>query len=100
MLAERVKEWTQQWKQEGLQEGRQAGRQEGLQEGLQEGRQEGRQEGLEKARGVLVQNLERRFGPLPEEIRRRVDAVTSIEELTELSIRAGAASSLAALTAP
>jgi flagellar biosynthesis/type III secretory pathway protein FliH len=85
MLAERVKEWSYQWKQEGLQEGR------------QEGRQEARREDLEKARGALVQNLEKRFGPLPENIRQRLNGITSIEELTELSFRAGAASSLSAL---
>lgn len=75
MLAENVMDWTQQWKQEGL------------------------EEGLERARGVLLRDLERRFGPLPEEIRQRVDAIASIEELTELSIRSGAASSLSALLA-
>lgn len=85
MLAERVTDWTQQWKQEGLEEG------------LQKGRQEGQEDALEQARGVLLQDLERRFGPLPEEIRRRIEAIVSIRELTELSIRAGAASSLAAL---
>ena len=73
MLAERVKEWSYQWKQEG------------------------REEGVEKARGVMVQNLEKRFGPLPENIRQRLNGITSIEELTELSFRAGAAASLSAL---
>jgi predicted transposase/invertase (TIGR01784 family) len=73
MLAERVKEWSYQWKQEE------------------------RQEQLEKARGVLVQNLERRFGRLPEEVRRRVNEIASIEELMDLSMRAGAAASLSAL---
>ena len=73
MLAERVAEWTEQWKQEG------------------------REDSLEQARGVLFQYLERRFGPLPEEARRRVDEIASIEDLMELSIRAGAASSLASL---
>ena len=105
MLAESVLEWTQQWKQEGLEEGRREGlaegRQEGLQEGLQEGRQEGRreerQEALEKARGTLLRDLERRFGPLPEEVRRQVEAIAAIEELIELSLRAGAAPSLTAL---
>jgi predicted transposase YdaD len=63
----------------------------------QKGRQEARQEDLEKARGVIIKNLEGRFGPLPEDIRRRVEGIASFEELTELSIRAGAASSLAAL---
>jgi hypothetical protein len=75
MLAERVAEWTEQWKQKG------------------------REDSLEQARGVLFQYLERRFGPLPEETQRRVDAITSIEDLMELSIRAGASPSLAALVA-
>lgn len=87
MLAESVLEWTQQWKQEGLEEGRK----EGLEKGLEEG--------LEKARGVLLQELVKRFGPLPEEVRRRVDAIASIEELMEFSLRAGAAPSLTALAA-
>jgi hypothetical protein len=70
-------EWTEQWKQEGFEKGLETG--------------------LENARGVLLRELERRFGPLPEEVRRRVEAIDSIEELTELSLRAGAAASIAAL---
>jgi hypothetical protein len=73
MLAERVIEWTHEWKQEGL------------------------EEGLERSRGVLLRDLERRFGPLPDDIRRRVEAIASIEELTEFVLRAGAAPSLTAL---
>lgn len=86
MLAERVTEWTHQWKQEGLEEGR------------KEGRNEGRNEALESARGVLLRDLERRFGPLPEGVRRRVEAIASIEDLTEFTLRAGAAPSLEALS--
>jgi predicted transposase/invertase (TIGR01784 family) len=93
MLAESVMEWTHQWKQEGLEEGRQ----EGLQEGLQQGLHKGQEDALEKAREVLVRDLERRFGLLPDEVRRRVDAIASIEELTEFVLQAGAAASLDAL---
>jgi len=78
-------DWTKQWKQEGREEGR------------QEGRQEGRREELENARGVLLRELERRFGTLPEDLRKRLAAIGSIEKLTELSFRAGAATSLADL---
>ena len=81
MLAERVVDWTRQWKQEGL----------------EAGRQEGRQEGLESVRQVLLEDLESRFGPLPEEARRRVEGIESFRELTRLSLRAGTASSLADL---
>src|SRR5436305_354880 len=91
MLAERVTDWTRQWKQEGLEEGRKEGR--------QEGRKEGQEDALAQAREVLLQDLERRFGPLPEEIRRRVEAIGTIQGLTEFTFRAGAAPSLAALTA-
>jgi predicted transposase/invertase (TIGR01784 family) len=93
MLAERVVEWTQQWKEEGLEEGRRVGREEGR----QEGREEGHQEGLEKLRAVLLRDLESRFGPLPAEVRLRIEGIGSIEELAELSLRAGAVSSLTEL---
>src|SRR5436305_3232159 len=74
MLAESGLSWTDQWLQEGA------------------------ENALAKARQVCLRDLERRFGPLPEEIRRRVEAIASIEELTEFVFRAGAAPSLAALT--
>jgi hypothetical protein len=77
MLAESAMDWTQQWKQEGLQEG--------LEEGLQRA--------LAEVRAVLVRELEKRFGPLPEQVRRRVEAITSLEDLTAFSIRAGSVSS-------
>jgi hypothetical protein len=61
---------------------------------------EGRQSSLEEARGELLQDLERRFGPLPEEVQRRVGSTQSIQELVQLTLRAGAASSLSDLLAP
>jgi predicted transposase/invertase (TIGR01784 family) len=81
MLAESGLSWSDQW----------------MQEGVEKGRQQERQDALSKARGVLLRDLERRFGFLPEEIRQRVDAINSIEELAELIFRAGAASSLTEL---
>lgn len=78
MLAERVTDWTQQWKQEGL----------------EEGRQEALEEALGEVRTALVQELERRFGPLPEKLRRRVEAIASLADLISFSFRVGSASSL------
>ncbi|MEA2601515.1 MAG: hypothetical protein QOF89_2507 [Acidobacteriota bacterium] len=89
MLAESVIEWTQQWKQEGLEEG--------LEQGREEGREEGRRQVLEKVREILLRDLERRFGPLPENVRRQVGKIGSTEELTELSLRVGGASSISEL---
>jgi predicted transposase YdaD len=85
MLAESGYLWSDQWEQEGMEKG------------LQQGLQQGRQDALAKARGVLLRDLERRFGRLPEDFRRRMEGIASIEELMELSIRAGAASSLDAI---
>jgi predicted transposase YdaD len=65
MLAERVKEWTEQWKQEGLAEGLAEGRAEGRAEGLAQGRIEGEA-------ALLLRQMGRRFGPLPEATRQRI----------------------------
>jgi flagellar biosynthesis/type III secretory pathway protein FliH len=62
MLAERVKEWTREWREQGLREGRQ----EGLQEGLETGQK--KSEIL-----ILMRLLERKFGPLSEQHRRRLE---------------------------
>ena len=59
MLATRAEVWKQQWLQEGEQKGR------------QEGEQRGRQEG-EVA--ILLRQLERRFGALPDWARDRIAA--------------------------
>ncbi len=77
MMAERVKEWTLQWKQEGF--------------------DEGLERGVEKGRTALILELERCFGPLPEGVRQRVQALHSIERIVELSARVATAPSLTAL---
>ncbi|MFL6195057.1 MAG: Rpn family recombination-promoting nuclease/putative transposase [Thermoanaerobaculia bacterium] len=81
MLADSVVEWTRQWKEEGR----------------EEGRSEGRRETLERLRGHVVRGLEQRFGPLSEEVYRRLNALSSLDELADLSLRAGAAASLSDL---
>jgi hypothetical protein len=62
-----------------------------------QGREEGLQEGLRALRKVLLSLLEQRFGPLPDETRARVEAISSLERLTRLSERALTARTLAAL---
>jgi predicted transposase/invertase (TIGR01784 family) len=84
MLAERVIEWTREWKQEGFEKG------------LEEGRKEATRI-LDKGRATLIRELEKRFGPLPEETRRKVESLDSIEGIVELSSAISAAPSLAAL---
>jgi flagellar biosynthesis/type III secretory pathway protein FliH len=63
MLAERVIEWTEQWKQQGLQEG--------IERGIEQGIHRGRKEG---EAALLLRFLERRFGPVDEMLRQRLQA--------------------------
>ena len=59
MLAERVQEWTREWREQGRKEGHQEGRQEGL---------------LVGERTVLTRLLEKKFGPLTDHHRQRLQA--------------------------
>ena len=55
-------------------------RQLGREEGRREGNQEGRQQGLTEARQqTLLRQLQRRFGPLPEQHTQRVLAAGTAE---------------------
>jgi predicted transposase YdaD len=58
------------------------GRKEGIRVGKEKWRQEGRREAL---RDMLLLQLSRRFGPLPDGVRRHVEAIASTERLTKLS---------------
>jgi flagellar biosynthesis/type III secretory pathway protein FliH len=93
MLAERIMEWTERWK-ESFEEAYLQAYLQGYLQGFQQGLQQGLQESLDEGRGVILRELEKRFGSLPEKIRRQVDAIGSIEEMMELSFRVGSASSL------
>ncbi|HEY4592226.1 MAG TPA: DUF4351 domain-containing protein [Thermoanaerobaculia bacterium] len=75
MLEEMALEWRKKYRKEDLKEGRQEGRQEGM-------------------RQILLQQIERRFGPLPEEKRSRVEAITSPSRLKRLADKILTAKSL------
>lgn len=73
-----------------------------LEEGLEQGIEQGIERGIEtgRARGmreVLVRQLSRRFGPLPESAAARLEEVQSTEELARLAERVLQARSLAEL---
>jgi flagellar biosynthesis/type III secretory pathway protein FliH len=80
-LKEGIKKGVKEGRQKGIQEGRQKGIQEGRQKGIQEGRQkgiqEGRQKGIQEGRQagealLLLRLLERKFGRLDPQTRKRV----------------------------
>jgi hypothetical protein len=63
----------------------------------QEGVQQGLETGLQAMRTMLLTLLDQRFGPLPEETRARVEAITSLSRLSRLGEKVLTARSLAAL---
>jgi len=63
-------------------------------EGWRDGLEQGRRQGEQGARRILLRLLGLRFGPLPETVRRRVDAIDSLETLTDLADRVLAARSI------
>jgi hypothetical protein len=61
------------------------------------GREEGLQQGFQAMRDLLLSLLEQRFGPLPDEVRERVEAISSLKRLTHLGQRVLTARSLESL---
>ena len=72
-------------------EGRTEGRIEGRIEGLTQGRSEGRGEGVALA---LLTLLERRFGPLPAALQKKLRSLRDVKLLNELVLHAAQSSSL------
>ena len=57
----------------------------GWQRGLEEGIEKGREQGIDQIRQILLRQLSLRFGPLSAGIRRRVDAIRSVDRLTQIA---------------
>ena len=70
--------WAEQLKQEGRVMGVEMGKREGLETGLEMGREQG-------ARQTLLRLLGARFGPLSDEVKRRVEAIRSVERLNQIA---------------
>lgn len=83
MLEQAAREWEKRFLKEGREEGREEGR--------KEGRKEGQVDGM---RRLLLKLLDERFGPLPEMVRRKVEAIDSARALETLGKRVLAAKSL------
>jgi flagellar biosynthesis/type III secretory pathway protein FliH len=69
---------------DGLEQGLEKGMERGMEKGLEKGLERGKEQG---ARRILLRLLGLRFGPVPEAVRRRVEAIESLETLTELADR-------------
>jgi predicted transposase/invertase (TIGR01784 family) len=68
MLEETLREWQDRARREGRKEGRKEGRREGREEGM-----------LNGSRRIVLRQIERRFGTLPEQMKARINALSSQE---------------------
>jgi len=87
--------WADRIRAEGLRDGME----QGLEQGMEQGRVRGIEEGLERgreqgARRILLRLLGLRFGPLPKKTRLKVEAIDSLETLSQLADRVLVARSL------
>jgi hypothetical protein len=78
----------------GVELGKKEGLERGLEKGLEKGLELGKQEGF---RQLLLRQLGARFGPLPEDVKRRVEAIGSAERLNQIAEQILVAQSLAEL---
>ena len=74
-----LEETAQEWRKQALKEGRREGRREGELSGMRE---------------LLLQVMTTRFGRLPDGVRRRVEEISSKQELRKLGRKVLAATSL------
>ena len=85
------------WADKCAAEGEQKGRAEGLAEGRAEGRAEGLEVARKEIRRLVLGLLADRFGRLPSDVRKRVQAISSTAKLSRLARRVSTAKSLAEL---
>ena len=83
--------------EQGLERGIKKGRKEGRKEGREEGREEGIAQGVERLRRVVLRQIEQRFGAVPATVRRKIEAIDSLEPLADLAERVLVVSSVADL---
>lgn len=95
MLAEI--DWSREWRQQGFEDGLAQGREQGIERGIERGREQEHRQDLALLRKTLLRQLSMRFGPLPDSVGERLDAIESMERLADLIVESTAAPSLSAL---
>ena len=68
----------------GLERGKAVGLEKGMTQGFRKGKMAGKAEAIARMKQMVLQRIERRFGPVAEPVQARVQAVTSIETLAKL----------------
>jgi hypothetical protein len=92
--AETMSTFAERFRQEGMEKGIQKGMQQGIQKGVRQGIQKGVRQGMQKGEAaLLIRQLRRKFGELPEDKVRTIEAADT-EQLLEWADRVLTAESL------
>lgn len=83
--------------EKGIERGRKEGIKEGRKEGLAQGAETARREAVGRMRQVVLRQIEQRFGAVPAKVRRKIEAIDSLEPLADLAERVLVVDSIGAL---
>lgn len=77
---------TLDWSVQYVEQGREEGRAEGRAEGLHQGHQNGLAEGLTKMKSMMHKLISRKFGPLPDRLKAKVESADlgALEDLADV----------------
>lgn len=74
--------WAEEFEEKGWKKGVETGWNKGLEKGIEKGMEKGVEVGV---RQMLLRQLGARFGPLTDDVKQRVEAIHSVERLSQLA---------------
>jgi len=83
--------------EKGIEQGIERGIEKGLKKGIAQGAETATRQAVERMRRVVLRQIEQRFGKVPAKVRRKIEAVDSLEPLADLAERVLVVSAIADL---
>jgi len=78
--------WAEQFEEKGWHKGVEMGWARGMEKGIEKGMERGVETGVEVgARQMLLRQLGARFGPVPDDVKQRIEAIHSVERLNQIA---------------
>ncbi len=84
---EEIKTMELTWLGKAEARGVEKGLEQGMQQGIERGMEKGIAQGVEQMRRVVLRQLTQRFGAVPAKVRRKIEAIDSLEPLADLAER-------------
>jgi flagellar biosynthesis/type III secretory pathway protein FliH len=73
--------------EKGIEQGIQKGIKKGIKEGIAQGAETATRQAVGRMRRVVLRQIEQRFGAVPTKMRRKIEAIDSLEPLADLAER-------------